>query len=81
MPDKKIKLIDPARNGPRILVELQPAGEFLSMPRAKTCRQLLEALNLEEETALVARDGKLLTPDRRIWPNDNILVRIVASAG
>ena len=31
--------------------------------------------------SVVARDGELLTPDRRIWPDDRLLVRKVASAG
>ena len=30
---------------------------------------------------LVARNGQLLTPDRRIWPDDALLVRKVASSG
>ena len=51
------------------------------MPRPKTSRQLLAALGLAEETALVAREGQLLTPDRHIWPGDNLLVRKVASSG
>ena len=42
---------------------------------------LLTALGLAEECALVARDGELLTPDRQIWPNDELLVRKVASVG
>ena len=49
--------------------------------RPKTSRQLLTALGLAEECALVARDGELLTPDRQIWPNDELLVRKVASVG
>ena len=42
---------------------------------------LLTALGLAEECAQVARDGELLTPDRQIWPNDELLVRKVASVG
>jgi sulfur carrier protein ThiS len=51
------------------------------LPRPKTSRQLLAALNLREECALVARNGELLTPDRRIWPDDELLVRKVGSTG
>ncbi|MDE5833809.1 MAG: hypothetical protein K2H64_12685 [Desulfovibrio sp.] len=58
-----------------------PEDRILSLPRAKTARQLLAALDLMEETALIIRDGKLLTPDRRIWPDDEITVKIVASRG
>lgn len=65
----------------KITVLIQPEEKIVVMKRAKTARQLLEALNLAEETALVARNNELLTPDRRIWANDNILVRKVASTG
>ena len=67
--------------GPRVLIYRQPDNILLSMPRMKTAHQLLEKLGLYEETALVARGDELLTPDRRIWPNDKILVRVVASRG
>lgn len=66
---------------PTISVLLQPEERLLNIPRPKTARQLLEALGLMEETALVARNGELLTPDRRIWPGDELLVRVVASSG
>lgn len=70
-----------SRAGAMISVLLQPDEREISMPRPKTARQLLEALNLPEESALVARDGELLTPDRHIWPDEHILVRVVASRG
>lgn len=70
----------PGKN-PSILVFLEPDGKELQMPRPKMMWQLLKMLDLEEESALVARDGKLLTPDRHIWPGDHILVRVVASRG
>lgn len=76
-----VENIDPAHKGARIRVMVQPSGKVLSMPRAKTARQLLEALHLLEESALVIRDGELLTPDRRIWPEDEVIVRIVGSRG
>ncbi|MBE6442915.1 MAG: hypothetical protein J6N67_02525 [Desulfovibrio sp.] len=62
-------------------VFLQPEERRLTLPRPKTARQLLAALGLAEETALVAREGQLLTPDRHIWPGDELLVRKVASSG
>ena len=71
----------PEYNGARVRVLLQPGEKQLSLPRPKTVRQLLEALQLQEECALVARRGELLTPDRRIWPEDEVLVRKVASSG
>lgn len=64
-----------------ISLTLEPEGKTLRFPRPKTALQLLHALGLEEESALVARQGKLLTPDRQIWPDDEIWVRIVASRG
>lgn len=64
-----------------IQLTIEPGGGTRLFPRVKTARQLLEKLNILEETALVARDGKLLTPDRQIWPDDAILVRLVGSRG
>ena len=64
-----------------VTVLLQPEESTLCIPRPKTARQLLHALGLREETALVAREGELLTPDRRIYPNDSLLVRKVTSSG
>lgn len=71
----------PERGNAWVGVLLQPEERRLRLPRPKTARQLLEALGLMEETALVARGGELLTPDRRIWPGDELLVRVVASSG
>lgn len=65
----------------KITLILEPGGKKLLFPRPKTALQLLHALDLEEETALVARDGQLLTPDRHIWPGDEILVRQAGSRG
>lgn len=76
-----IKIIRPEWTGERITVRVEQDDVLLSLPRAKTARQLLAALNLYEETALVIRDGKLLTPDRRVYAGDELTVRIVASRG
>lgn len=64
-----------------VTVLLQPEDITLTLPRPKTARQLLHALSLREETALIAREGELLTPDRRIYPGDSLLVRKVTSSG
>ena len=77
----KTKCVNPEWTGARVEVLLQPEEQLLSLPRPKTSRQLLHALGLAEECALVARNGELLTPDRHIWPNDSLLVRKVASSG
>ncbi len=60
---------------------LQPEEKTLRIPYVKTVRQLLSALGLQEEDALIAREGKLLTHDQRLFPNETILVRQVASRG
>ena len=65
----------------QVEVLLQPDERRFFLPRPKTARQLLTALGFAEETAIVARNGELLTPDRRIWPGDVVLVRKVASSG
>ncbi len=72
---------DIPRPSAQIYVLLQPEDKKLQLPRQKTARQLLAFLGLREETALVARDGELLTPDRRIYADDEILVRKVTSSG
>ncbi|MBD5607327.1 MAG: hypothetical protein HDQ93_00555 [Desulfovibrio sp.] len=79
--EKKPEIVSPNWTGSRIAVRILPDERLVSLPRAKTARQLLLALGLEEETALVIRNGKLLTPDRQIWPNDEIIVRLVGSRG
>ena len=77
----RVHVVCPEHTGARVKVLLQPEEKHLSLPRPKTSRQLLAALGLAEETALVAREGQLLTPDRHIWPEDDLLVRKVASSG
>lgn len=77
----EVEIVNPGWQGARIVVELVPPGKLLSIRRPKTAAQLLAMLGLREEGALVARNGQLLTPDRRIWPNDRIFVRPTASAG
>ena len=76
-----VQVVKPEHTGARVTVLVQPEEKYLSLPRPKTSRQLLAALGLAEETALVARNGQLITPDRHIWPDDDLLVRKVASSG
>ena len=71
----------PVRQPATVRVWVQPEDKHLELPRPKTARQLLAALGQREETALVARGGELLTPDRRIFPGDELLVRKVTSSG
>lgn len=81
VPDMQVVVLQPEHKGARVTVQMQPEDRVLSLPRPKTARQLLQALDIAEECALVARDGELLTPDRQVWPGDTLLVRKVASAG
>ena len=62
-------------------VLLQPEEKMVELPKAKTARAVLNALGLRECTALVARDGELLTPDRAVAPGDSLIVRKVTSSG
>lgn len=64
-----------------IYYKLMPDNVCASLQRPKTALQLLQALNIPEEAALVIRNGGLLTPDRRIWPGDQIEVRMAGSRG
>ena len=64
-----------------ITIYMDPGDRKMTIPWPKTVGQLLKKLELQEGTALVARDGKLLTPDRHIWPDDAIYIRIVISRG
>lgn len=72
---------EPRRSPPEITVCLQPQGKTFAMPRPKTVQQLLRKLDIRRGTALVIRDGGLLTDDREILPGDSITVRIVTSSG
>jgi sulfur carrier protein ThiS len=71
----------PRYDVPMVSVFLQPEEMKLSLPRPKNVQQLLKALGLRSCTALVAREGELLTQDRAIYPGDQLLVRKVTSSG
>ena len=69
------------RKKAEITVRFEPSGKEETMPRVKTVLQLLNKLGVKRGTALVIRDGGLLTPDREILPDDVITVRTVVSQG
>ena len=69
------------RPDPVITVHLMPADREMGIRRPKTVLQLLQALGVMEETALVIRDGELLTIDRHISAGDTITVQSVVSVG
>lgn len=64
-----------------ITVILEPTGGTQEIPRPKTVAQLLDRLKIRRGTALVIREGELLTPDRRVEPGETITVRSVVSRG
>ena len=66
---------------PEITILLQPEEKTFTIKNPKTVKQLLVKLNLREETALVIRNNQLLTPDVRLYANDELLVRKVTSLG
>lgn len=68
---------------PTVRVLLQPEEQILEIPRhkIKNVKRLLHYLGIRECTALVARGRELLTPDRSVLPNDDLLVRKVTSSG
>lgn len=66
---------------PTVTVLRQPEDREYTLPRPKTVLQLLRKLDIRTGTALVIRDGALLTPDRAILPGDRIIVRQVTSSG
>ncbi len=71
------------RPTPVVHVLLQPEDLKLDVPRhkAKNVLRLLDHLGISKGTAIVARGSELLTPDRGLYANDEILVRKVTSAG
>ena len=70
------------RFSPReITVCMEPSGKEFTMLRVKTVLQLHKKLDIKPGTALIIRDGGLLTPDREILPDDHITVRTVVSQG
>ena len=75
------EIINPAHTGARLKVRVEPPGKLYSIPMIKTVAQLLQFFDIQQESALVARGGKLLTPDRHLWRDDEILLRIVGSRG
>ena len=64
-----------------VRILMQPEEKMMEIPKAKTARAVLNALGLRECTALVIRDGELLTPDRAVAPGESLIVRKVTSRG
>ncbi|WP_022660706.1 hypothetical protein [Paucidesulfovibrio longus] len=64
-----------------ITVHIQPENETLEFATLNTVLQLLNRLKLRATHALIIRDGKLLTADRKLHYGDEIIVKKVISAG
>ncbi len=64
-----------------ITVRITPGDRVLTFDRLNTVLQLLNKLGLGMTDALVARDGVLLTPDRKLRRGDELTVRVVVSRG
>jgi sulfur carrier protein len=60
---------------------MTPGDRVLTFDRLNTVLQLLNKLGLGMTDALVARDGVLLTPDRKLRRGDELTVRVVVSRG
>ncbi|WP_419785173.1 hypothetical protein [Pseudodesulfovibrio sp.] len=64
-----------------ITVNLEPEGKEMQLSDIRSVLGLLNKLGLRHTMAIVARNGELLTPDRKLLHGDTLLVRKVTSAG
>ncbi|WP_319584266.1 hypothetical protein [uncultured Pseudodesulfovibrio sp.] len=64
-----------------IIVNLEPDGKRIEMQDTRSVLAVLNKLRLRSTMAIVARDGELLTSDRKLFHGDELLVRKVTSAG
>jgi len=64
-----------------ITVNLEPDGKVLELHDIRSVTGLLNKLGMRHTMAIIARDGELLTPDRKLSHGDVVLVRKVTSAG
>ena len=63
----------------QILIE--PENEVVILTRAGNVDNLLRQLGLKPGEALVIRGSELLTPDRKVEPEDEIIIRKIVSRG
>lgn len=64
-----------------ITVNLEPDGKRIELADTRTVLAVLNRLRLRPTMVIVARGNELLTPDRKLAHNDELLVRKVTSAG
>lgn len=60
---------------------LEPDGETLGPVKANTVLRLLNLAGKRHTAVLVIRDGRLLTPDVRLFHGDHVILRNVTSSG
>jgi len=60
---------------------LEPENKVVTLDRAGNVCSLLSRLGIRPGQALVIRDRELLTPDRRLTPEDKITIRKIVSRG
>lgn len=63
---------------PEVLVEPEQNSRFI---KAKSALKILNLLGYSGVDALVIRENELLTPDRRVFDDDFIIIRPVTSRG
>ncbi len=63
----------------QILIE--PENKVVFLTRAGNVDNLLRLLRLKPGQALVIRGSELLTPDRKVEPEDEIIIRKIVSRG
>lgn len=64
-----------------VTVNLEPEGKVVELPNIRSVVGLLNKLGLRSTMVIVARDGELLTSDRKLRNGDTVMVRKVTSAG
>ncbi|MFW6138339.1 MAG: MoaD/ThiS family protein [Spirochaetota bacterium] len=62
-------------------MEVKYRGKYYRFDKRMTVKRILEELNINPETVMVARNGELVTKDETINPEDSIKIVPVISGG
>jgi len=62
-------------------MDVKYRGNYYQFNRKMTVKRILEELNINPETVMVARNGKLVTKDETIDQKDSITIIHVISGG
>lgn len=79
--ENHVQIVRPEHCGARVTVLVQPEERRLSLPGPKQPASCWKLWAWPRKPPWWPVRGELLTPDRRIWPDDELLVRKVASSG